>query len=67
MVKIFEADRHSPEPLGSICRASDLAMNQWNETFGYPKGFDYRDLPEKERAVAHDWVCRQTRILLGQE
>ncbi len=66
MASVYLADRNSPEPLGSICRAANIAMHEWNLTNGKPEGFDYRGLTNlEERDRAHSWVNARARELLG--
>lgn len=68
MAEVHFCDRHSPEPMGSIARASDVAMVEANRRHGFSDDFDYRDLEDMGlRDQIHGEVCSRVRELLGQE
>ena len=67
MANIHVVDRSSPEPLGSIARASDIARDEVMKGRGYPPGVDYREFPVPLRGEIHKEVCARARHLLAQE
>lgn len=68
MAGVYAINRHSPEPLGSMARAMDVAMIEANRRHGFAGDCDYRDLDDKAlRDKIHAEVIARTRSLLGQE